>query len=60
MGERELRRLLLRRSKPWAPFIDAAHGLHDKALNGPRRLVEPAARGDRIMPMLLFQALEGA
>ena len=43
--ERELRKLVLRGGKPVALFIDEAHDLHSRTLNGLKRLMEVIARG---------------
>ena len=43
--ERELRKLVLRGGKPVALFIDEAHDLHGRTLNGLKRLMEVIAHG---------------
>lgn len=52
--ERELRKLVLRSGKPVALFIDEAHDLHGRTLNGLKRLMEVIARGGGSLSVVLI------
>ena len=52
--ERELRKLVLRGGKPVALFIDEAHDLHGRTLNGLKRLMEVIARGGGSLSVVLI------
>ena len=52
--ERELRKLVLRGGKPVALFIDEAHGLNGRTLNGLKRLMEVIARGGGSLSVVLI------
>ena len=52
--ERELRKLVLRFGKPVALFIDEAHDLHGRTLNGLKRLMEVIARGGGSLSVVLI------
>lgn len=52
--ERELRKLVLRSGKPVALFIDEAHDLHGRTLNGLKRLMEVIARGGGCLSVVLI------
>ena len=52
--ERELRKLVLRGGKPVALFIDEAHDLHSRTLNGLKRLMEVIARGGGSLSVVLI------
>ena len=52
--ERELRKLVLRGGKPVALFIDEAHDLHSRTLNGLMRLMEVIARGGGSLSVVLI------
>ena len=51
--ERELQKLVRRSGKPVALFVDEAHGLHSKTLNGMKRLMEVIARGGGSLSIVL-------
>ena len=52
--ERELRKLVVRSGKPVALFIDEAHDLHGRTLNGLKRLMEVIARGGGNLSVVLI------
>ena len=52
--ERELRKLVLRGGKPVALFIDEAHDLHGRTLNGLKQLMEVIARGGGSLSVVLI------
>ncbi len=52
--ERELRKLVLRFGKPVALFIDEAHDLHGRTLNGLKRLMEVIARDGGSLSVVLI------
>ena len=52
--ERELRKPVLRSGKPVALFIDEAHDLHGRTLNGLKRLMEVIARGGGSLSVVLI------
>lgn len=51
--ERELQKLVARSGKPVALFVDEAHDLHGKTLNGLKRLMEVIARGGGNLSVVL-------
>lgn len=51
--ERELQKLVARGGKPVALFVDEAHDLHGKTLNGLKRLMEVVARGGGKLSVVL-------
>ena len=53
-GEQELRKLVLRGGRPVALFIDAAHDLYGRTLNGLKRLMEVNARGGGRLSVVLI------
>ena len=55
--ERELRKLVLRGGKPVALFIDEAHDLHSRTLNGLKRLMEVIARGGGSLSVVCSSAI---
>ena len=52
--ERELRKLVVRSGKPVALFIDEAHDLHGRTLNGLKRLMEVVGRGGGNLSVVLI------
>ena len=52
--ERELQKLVRCSGKPVALFVDEAHGLHGKTLNGMKRLMEVIARGGGTLSIVLI------
>ena len=52
--ERELRKLVARSGKPVALFIDEAHDLHSRTLNGLKRLMEVIGRGGGNLSVVLI------
>ena len=52
--ERELQKLVARSGKPVALFVDEAHDLHGKTLNGLKRLMEVIARGGGSLSIVLI------
>ena len=52
--ERELRKLVVRSGKPVALFIDEAHDLHGRTLNGLKRLMEVVGRGGGSLSVVLI------
>ena len=52
--ERELRKLVARSGKPVALFIDEAHDLHSRTLNGLKRLMEVIGRGGGKLSVVLI------
>lgn len=51
--ERELQKLVARGNKPVALFVDEAHDLHAKTLNGLKRLMEVVTRGGGALSIVL-------
>lgn len=51
--ERELQKLVSRAGKPVALFVDEAHDLHPKTLNGIKRLMEVIAQGGGVLSVVL-------
>jgi len=51
--ERELQKLVARGGKPVALFVDEAHDLHGKTLNGLKRLMEVIERGGGILSVVM-------
>jgi len=51
--ERELQKLFERVGKPVALFVDEAHDLHPKTLNGLKRLMEVIAQGGGLLSVVL-------
>lgn len=51
--ERELQKLVVRGGKPVALFVDEAHDLHGKTLNGLKRLMEVIGRGGGILSIVM-------
>jgi type II secretory pathway predicted ATPase ExeA len=51
--ERDLQKLVNRAGKPVALFVDEAHDLHGKTLNGLKRLLEVIARGGGVLSVVL-------
>ncbi len=51
--ERELQKLVSRAGKPVALFVDEAHDLHRKTLNGIKRLMEVIAQGGGVLSVVL-------
>ena len=51
--ERELRKLVQRAGKPVALFVDEAHDLHSRTLNGLKRLMEVIGRGGGNLSVVL-------
>ena len=58
--ERELRKLVVRSGKPVALFIDEAHDLHGRTLNGLKRLMEVVGRGGGNLSVVLIGHPEAA
>lgn len=52
--ERELRKLVVRSGKPVALFIDEAHDLYGRTLNGLKRLMEVVGRGGGNLSVVLI------
>ena len=52
--ERELRKFVVRSGKPVALFIDEAHDLHGRTLNGLKRLMEVVSRGGGNLSVVLI------
>ena len=52
--ERELRKLVVRSGKPVALFIDEAHDLHSRTLNGLKRPMEVGGRGGGNLSVILI------
>ena len=52
--ERELRKLVARSGKPVALFIEEAHDLHSRTLNGLKRLMEVIGRGGGNLSVVLI------
>ncbi len=52
--KRELRKLVVRSGKPVALFIDEAHDLHGRTLNGLKRLMEVVGRGGGNLSVVLI------
>lgn len=51
--ERELQKLVVRAGKPVALFVDEAHDLHGKTLNGLKRLMEVITQGGGVLSVVL-------